>query len=491
MSDELPEGWASLSLGDLIHGFEAGRNLRAEGHPAADGEFGVLKISAVTWGDFRPQENKALLPEDEPRPHETVRRNDLLITRANTSDLVGAVVLVERDHPRLMLPDKILRLRLKTELVEPRFALQALRTRPVRDHFESNATGTSDSMRNLAQPKIAAAPVALAPLPEQRRIVTQVEALLEQVKRAKGRLDRVPLILKRFRQAVLAAACSGELTREWRETSDRPSSASALIEGAPLVDTDLPTVPEGWAWALMAQVAEIRGGIQKQPKRAPKKNAYPYLRVANVLRGRLNLDQMEQMELFGDEPETYRLKSGDILIVEGNGSLTEIGRSAVWHDEVPNCVHQNHIIRVRPGKCSSKFLDFYWNSPLGVSQVSAVAVTTSGLYSLSTKKIAGLPVPVAPLEEQREIVRQVDRLFAVADTIERRVEAATARADKLPQAILSKAFSGELVPTEAELARAEGRTYETAAELLKRVSASATTAGSGAKARRRGARRTG
>jgi len=80
-----------------------------------------------------------------------------------------------------------------------------------------------------------------------------------------------------------------------------------------------------------------------------------------------------------------------------------------------------------------------------------------------------LPMPLPPLEEQAEIVRQVDRLFALADTIEARVKAATARADKLPQAILSKAFSGELVPTEAELARIEGRLYETAEDLLARV----------------------
>jgi type I restriction enzyme S subunit len=85
-----------------------------------------------------------------------------------------------------------------------------------------------------------------------------------------------------------------------------------------------------------------------------------------------------------------------------------------------------------------------------------------------------LPLPTPPPEEQVEIVRQVQTLLALADTIERRVQAATARADKLPQAILSKAFSGELVPTEAELARAEGRTYETAEELLKRVTADAT-----------------
>ena len=84
MIEGFPEGWAKATLGDVISGFEAGRNLRAHGRPAVGGECGVLKISAVTWGSFRPDENKALLPDDRPRPHERIRKADLLISRANT-----------------------------------------------------------------------------------------------------------------------------------------------------------------------------------------------------------------------------------------------------------------------------------------------------------------------------------------------------------------------------------------------------------------------
>jgi type I restriction enzyme S subunit len=100
-----------------------------------------------------------------------------------------------------------------------------------------------------------------------------------------------------------------------------------------------------------------------------------------------------------------------------------------------------------------------------------VAVTTAGLFSLSTKKIAMLPAPIPPLEEQCEIVRRVEILFKLADKIEKRVEAATKRADKLTRAILARAFRGDLVPTEAELARQEGRDYESASALLERIKA--------------------
>jgi len=103
--------------------------------------------------------------------------------------------------------------------------------------------------------------------------------------------------------------------------------------------------------------------------------------------------------------------------------------------------------------------------------MAEVAVTTAGLYSLSTGKVKEFPVPLPPIEEQQEIVRRVQALFKLADAIEKRVAAAKLRADKLTQSILARAFRGELVPTEAELARREGRSYEPASVLLERIRA--------------------
>ncbi len=269
---ELPEGWAEATLGDVIRGFEAGRNLRAEGRPAATGEYGVLKISAVTWGSFRPEENKALLPGDEPKLHERVRKDDLLITRANTSELVGAVVLVDRDYARLMLPDKILRLCV-SDGVDRAFLLHALRMREVREYFEHNATGTSDSMRNLSQPKMAGAPIRVAPLAEQVRIVEKVEGLFAQVDRAAARITRLTRILgsadapavrtERIRQAVLSKAFSGDLV---------PTEAELAREEGRTYET---------AEALLGRIRAgssppsnaRRNGKQEAARRAPNRGA--------------------------------------------------------------------------------------------------------------------------------------------------------------------------------------------------------------------------
>jgi hypothetical protein len=138
--------------------------------------------------------------------------------------------------------------------------------------------------------------------------------------------------------------------------------------------------------------------------------------------------------------------------------------------------YSSHQLPRRLRGCLPEFVNAYWNSPLGITSIAQVAVTTAGLYSLSTQKIARIPVPVPPLEEQREIVRRIGALFKLADLIEKRVVAASSRAGKLSQAILAKAFRGELVPTEAELARREGREYEPASVLLERIKAETTKA---------------
>jgi len=173
------------------------------------------------------------------------------------------------------------------------------------------------------------------------------------------------------------------------------------------------------------------------------------LRVANVLRGRLDLSELHRFELFNDELETYRLAPGDLLVVEGNGSASEIGRSALWNGEIDDCVHQNHIIRVRCVAVDPRFVGLFWNSPIGSQGIGALAVTSAGLYSLSTKKIGSVAIPVAPLEEQREIVSRVYQLLETADRLQRQIETAGRRVHLSSQAVLTKAFQGELTPNGA------------------------------------------
>ncbi|HZS03891.1 MAG TPA: restriction endonuclease subunit S [Blastocatellia bacterium] len=173
-----------LTLGDVLYGIEAGKSFQTSDVLARDDELGVLKVSAVTWSAFRPEEAKAVTgyePEDQHR----VKAGDLLISRANTRELVGAVVLVEKDYPLRLLSDKTLRLIVNTDRADKPYLLYALRSETARKHIEHFATGTSDSMRNISQGTITSIPIVLPEINEQRRIAARLNAQLAAVEEAR------------------------------------------------------------------------------------------------------------------------------------------------------------------------------------------------------------------------------------------------------------------------------------------------------------------
>jgi type I restriction enzyme S subunit len=210
--------------------------------------------------------------------------------------------------------------------------------------------------------------------------------------------------------------------------------------------SELPELPEGWVWASVEQISEIQGGIQKQPSRAPVENKYPFLRVANVARGKLKLDDVHEIELFPGEIERLELAAGDVLIVEGNGSLTEIGRCALWDGSIANAVHQNHLIRVRPIGVVSQFVETWLNSLGGIEKLTKLAATTSGLYTLSVGKISKIPVPVAPRAEQEACMQILAEALSALDLQEQSVAHSLKQSTAQRKNILRAAFSGQLVP---------------------------------------------
>jgi len=140
------------------------------------------------------------------------------------------------------------------------------------------------------------------------------------------------------------------------------------------------------------------------------------------------------------------LLAGDVLIIEGNGSADPIGGTALFRGEIENCVHQNHVIRIRPNQQNvlPEFLNTFLNSPAGQDAVQGQSRTSSGLRTLSVGRIKAIAVPVAPLAEQRRIVAELDALQAEVDALKRLQAETAAELDALLPAILDRAFKGEL-----------------------------------------------
>jgi type I restriction enzyme S subunit len=191
------------------------------------------------------------------------------------------------------------------------------------------------------------------------------------------------------------------------------------------------------------------------------------VRTTNVRRGKIdwNTESFVTDEVYTEYMTRGIPKIGDVIFTM-EAPMGDAG--VVDSDRKFSLAQRLLLLRGKPKLLHGGFLAHALQaSP--VRRAIEHRATGTTVLGIAYKRFKYVRLPIAPIAEQKEIVRRVDELFALSDAIERRVRAAAIRADKLPQAILSKAFSGELVPTEAELARTEGRTYETAEAMLKRV----------------------
>ncbi len=206
---ELPVDWACVQLGSLIDGLNAGTSVTGIDRPAASNEVGVLKVSAVSLGKFKPHENKAILsPSEIRRATGRPKKGSLIISRSNSPELVGDVAMVDIDTPNLFLPDKLWQVQTRGEsVVCERWLLQVLLEPRIRLEMRNRASGTSQSMKNISKESLLTIPVALPPLPEQRKIadilttwdeaLTQLDALIEAQERRKKALMQKLLTGKR------------------------------------------------------------------------------------------------------------------------------------------------------------------------------------------------------------------------------------------------------------------------------------------------------
>jgi type I restriction enzyme, S subunit len=189
---------------------EQGFRPQCDNVPAVDGEWGVLKVSAVRAGSWCPRENKRLPESIAPESRYKINRGDVLITRANTPALVGAVVVVDADHSRLLLCDKIFRVRLR-DCMGPGFVGLAARGPRIRNLCRSASHGTSQSMANLRIDEIKEWPIPAIDLPLQRQVVAQVYNVQDKAIRLESLLESEISLLAECREALITAAVTGKI----------------------------------------------------------------------------------------------------------------------------------------------------------------------------------------------------------------------------------------------------------------------------------------
>ena len=176
--------------------------------------------------------------------------------------------------------------------------------------------------------------------------------------------------------------------------------------------------------AKLSDVASITGGLTKNSNRNKMKLKLPYLRVANVSYAKIDVSEMLEIGLTEDEKAKTLLSHDDLLFVEGNGSPDQIGRVALWRNEITPCVHQNHLIKARfiSHLIVPCFALYYFMSQEGRKQIRSKAVSTSGLYTLSVSKISNLLIPTPPLSLQNQFATFVERVDQQKQTVQQSLE---------------------------------------------------------------------
>jgi type I restriction enzyme, S subunit len=283
------------------------------------------------------------------------------------------------------------------------------------DRVLADCTGSTPLTRNRFKEEFfLRLQIPLPSLPEQRRIVARIEELAGRTSLAQ----------------TISAALLLELD------SVVAASTNALLSEEQLLR---------WPAVRLGDATDIRSGVTLGRRLAGPTISLPYLRVANVQAGRLDLAQVKEVEVLASEHDKWQLAEGDVLLTEG-GDWDKLGRGTVWHGEIPGCIHQNHIFRVRVDRTlfDPDFISTLLSAPYGKGYFQEASKQTTNLASINQRQLKAFKLYRPPLDEQRRIVAELDALQAKVDELKRLQAETQAELDALLPSILDRAFKGEL-----------------------------------------------
>jgi type I restriction enzyme, S subunit len=458
----LPKGWVASKLEEIVERLTDGTHqppkFTSSGIPFV--VIGSVSGDRIDWSSIKKWVSPSTFLSESKRLRPS--RDDILYTAVGSYGLAIRVL----DDREFMFQRHIAYLRPCTTLVDPTYLCYALNSPILRRQADRAARGVAQKTVTLGS--LREFNVPLAPLAEQRRIVARVDALFAEIAEGEVALAAARKGLDTFRRALLKAAVTGELTKDWRtanpvtETGDdvltriskyrasdgaQKARARRATGTKPLDNSALPDLPESWAWASLGEIGEIVGGATVDKKRKPTDPVtVPYLRVANVQRGHVDLSTVKRITVERASAEKLRLVAGDLLLNEG-GDRDKIGRGWVWEATVPDMIHQNHVFRVRLHSDSlNPFFVSHYANEMGRRFFIEGGKQTTNLASISLSKISMLPVPIPPPAEAAEILRRVSDALAAAADVLAVFDAEAADAARLKQSILKAAFEGRLVP---------------------------------------------
>lgn len=355
--------------------------------------------------------------------------------------------ILERTLPISLVPfettlNQDMKALVPTADVDARWVTWGLRSMEQRLLRECRKAGTT--VASIDMSRFMDVTLPLPPIEEQRGIVGILEDHLSRLDAAERELDGAAGRLARLRDQVVRHALF-------------PSSPMTTPSAVPLPDLgvndgEIPDLPNDWRWARLGELSEVVGGVTKDSSKQgdPTFVEVPYLRVANVQRGRLDLDVITKIRVPPGKAAKLELLPGDVLLNEG-GDRDKLGRGWVWDGQIEHCIHQNHVFRarIRDGVLTPKLLSWAANS-FGGRWCERNAKQSVNLASISLSKIRLMPVPVPPLQEQAAIEREIQSGLDGCDQLAASISAARRESRALRASLLNAAFSGHLTSVDIE-----------------------------------------
>lgn len=368
------------------------------------GDVRLIQLADIGDGCYLSKSSRFLTSEKARELRCTfLQPGDILVARM--PEPLGRACIFPGDTKNAVTVVDVCIIRIDNRHIDAKWLVHAINSPIIRQRISEYVSGTT--RQRISRGNLAKIKISVPPLAEQRRIsaiLDKADALRIQRREAISKLDQ--LLHSVF----------------WD------------IFGDPTKN------PKGWEVATVADVAEVQGGLQLSASRQSITTSAPYLRVANVYRGCLNLSEIKVMGATPAEIKRTALVAGDILVVEGHGNPDEIGRCAIWDGSIKGCIHQNHLIRVRANteRIIPSYLASYLNSEVGSRELKGSARTTSGLNTISVSKVRQAEILLPPLQVQERwsaFTLKISAQHATSDNAAR-------KADALFAALQAQAFYG-------------------------------------------------
>lgn len=305
---------------------------------------------------------------------------------------------------------------------------------------------TGSTIAHLPQQQLRRVLVPAATMTEQHRVVEILEDHLSRLDAADKYVSETRARLSRLREQLVIGAVTGSGVNTQRMSSPLPAVGTS--------DGDLAQLPVDWKWQRLGDITDVVGGVTKDAKKQgdPSFVDVPYLRVANVQRGALRLNDVTSIRVSPAKAESLRLRPGDVLLNEG-GDRDKLARGWVWNGEIAGCIHQNHVFRARPHEGVDPYFLSWCANTIGGQWAERNGRQSVNLASISLSVIRKMPIIVPPPGTAAQIVRDLHDQLHELDRTSDAIVAASQSSAALRRAVLAAAFSGKLTgrSTDAEV----------------------------------------